>query len=324
MDTPRILSVSKSIEERQADTLSVQFNYDDTHLAVGCSDGMVRVYSSSSGSNIRNLNCKATGDSPGVTSLRWRPSHGKTQNVLFATTGDGCISHWHATSGKILDSFQIPNVQVLCSDITPTGTAFAVGLNDMSVRIYDEVNKALISTFSPARGNRLGHSNRIFTVKWLEENCVVSGGWDNSIIFWDLRTGGPRGDVFGPHICGESIDFKDNLMITGSYAVKDQIQIWDIRNLQCLRTIALEEEEGNSKVYSVQVQKCGEKNVVVAGCTGVVQLVCYDLDNLMKIAEVRDSASVFCVDFCQNSRKVAAATTNRHINIYELPEQAVQ
>ena len=323
METETTLLISKSIEERQADTLSVQFNFDDTHLAVGCSDGMVRIYSSSSGANTRNLNCRVSGDSPGVTSLHWRPSHGKTENVLFATTGDGSISHWHATSGKILDSFQIPNVQVLCSDITPTGTAFAIGLDDMSLRIYDEYSKALVTTFAPGRGNRLGHSNRIFTVKWLEENCVVSGGWDNSIIFWDLRTGNARGNVFGPHICGESIDFKDYLMITGSYEVKNQLQIWDIRNFQCLRTIGLEDGEGKGKVYSVQVQKSGERNIFAAGCTGNVQIVYYDLDSLRKVAEVRDSASVFCVDFCHNSRKIAAATTNRHINIYELPEETL-
>ena len=52
---------------------------------------------------------------------------------------------------------------------------------------------------------------------------------------WDIRTpskANPTSYIYGPLICGESIDMKGNNILTGSWRNKDQIQIWDIRNLK--------------------------------------------------------------------------------------------
>ena len=34
-----------------------------------------------------------------------------------------------------------------------------------------------------------GHSNRVFAVKFLEDqpNVIISGGWDANLIIWDIR-----------------------------------------------------------------------------------------------------------------------------------------
>ena len=318
MEFQNCLNLERRTEEKLADTLAIQYNFDDTHIAVACSDGMVRIYASNTGRNIRNLNCRISGESHSVTSIRWRPSNGKTQNVLFATTDNGCISHWHATSGKILDTFQLDNTQVLCSDITQTGEAFALGCNDMSIKVYDESTKALINTFTPGRGNRLGHSNRIFAVKWNDENCLVSGGWDNNVIFWDNRNGKSIGGVFGPHICGESIDFHGNTLFTGSYDFKDQLQLWDIRNFELINTQNIIEDNEPCKIYSIQIQKNAEKNYIVMGCKGNSQLLCYNLNNLTKVGMINDSASIYSIDFSQNTNKFAAVSTDHYVGIYDI------
>ena len=33
----------------------------------------------------------------------------------------------------------------------------------------------------PNSWNNLGHSNRIFSVKYVDENTIVSGGWDSNV-----------------------------------------------------------------------------------------------------------------------------------------------
>jgi len=37
---------------------------------------------------------------------------------------------------------------------------------------------------------------------------LVSGGWDNTVMLYDVRSGGPVQWAYGPHICGgDAIDF---------------------------------------------------------------------------------------------------------------------
>lgn len=61
-------------------------------------------------------------------------------------------------------------------------------------------------------GDKFGHSNRIFCTKFnpADNNMVVSGGWDNTIVVYDVRYRGPVHAFWGPHICGDSIAFKND------------------------------------------------------------------------------------------------------------------
>ena len=85
-----------------------------------------------------------------------------------------------------------------------------------------------------AQWNHSGHSNRIFSLKFIDENTVISGGWDSVVHIWDLRQAKSAQSFYGPHIAGDSIDVKGNTILTGCYATKSQLQLWDIRNLQQL------------------------------------------------------------------------------------------
>ena len=54
-------------------------------------------------------------------------------------------------------------------------------------RLYDEGTKTLVSKLvSSAYAAIPGHSNRIFSLKYLPDdpNVFLSGGWDNNIVFW--------------------------------------------------------------------------------------------------------------------------------------------
>ena len=44
---------------------------------------------------------------------------------------------------------------------------------------------------------------------------------------WDIRIGKSVKAVFGPHIAGDSLDFKNGELLLGCYASKNQIQVWD-------------------------------------------------------------------------------------------------
>jgi COMPASS component SWD3 len=53
---------------------------------------------------------------------------------------------------------------------------------------------------------------------------------------WDLRVGEATQTLVGPRITGDAIDFREDLILTGSSRVVDQLQLWDYRTKEVLHT----------------------------------------------------------------------------------------
>ena len=56
------------------------------------------------------------------------------------------------------------------------------------------------------------------------------------IHIWDLRVGEATQTLVGPRITGDAIDFREDMILTGSSRVNDQLQLWDYRTQQILHT----------------------------------------------------------------------------------------
>jgi len=70
------------------------------------------------------------------------------------------------------------HIRILTHRHTPSHT------HTMQVRMYDEATKTLQSTLSGGLGyQRVGHSNRVFSLKFCTENehMLLSAGWDNTV-----------------------------------------------------------------------------------------------------------------------------------------------
>ena len=68
---------------------------------------------------------------------------------------------------------------------------------------------------------------------------IASGGWDNTIQIYDIRKKGPVSSIYGPHICGDAIDFYNDghTLLTGSYRQEDVLELWDLRKMERSRII---------------------------------------------------------------------------------------
>lgn len=75
--------------------------------------------------------------------------------------------------------------------------------------------------------NNVGHDNRIFALKFIDDTTLISGGWDSVIYVWDIRQGKSVKSFYGANISGESLDFIDGRVLAGCYSAQRQIQIWD-------------------------------------------------------------------------------------------------
>jgi WD40 repeat protein len=156
--------------------------------------------------------------------------------VIGVCVADGRFEYWHVPSMKKLFSIKEEENSILCCDFDPTGERFATAGKDRSIRVYDEstvvVNvgtKSVCAFLGCADWNYSGHSNRIFSLKFMDSNTVVSGGWDSVIHIWDLRQLRSVRSFYGPHLAGDSLDFQENTLLTGCYATKNQSKI---RNTQ--------------------------------------------------------------------------------------------
>ena len=169
---------------------------------------------------------------------------------------------------------------LFCADFNIDGTMFATGGDDKVVRLYDEVSKKTKAKMEGSL-NSPGHTNRIFSLKFSKSdpNILVSGGWDKSVIVWDLAAQEPKAKCTGPYICGDSLDLFGNILITGSWRTENQLEMWDLRAEKPVAiNIKWDNEAGVSpvKLYATQISQCNGR-FLLAGGSGTNEARLYDL-----------------------------------------------
>lgn len=143
-----------------------------------------------------------------------------TKNVLIAVNSHGDLKHYHTTSGKVLNQTDPLNVgeYFLTCDYRPDGKAFLAAGNHGLVHVFDEQTRELTVTLQGGGTGHPGHSNRVVCAKYVPDdpNLIVSGGWDETVLIWDVRAGVvARKPITGVKICGDSIDIHDGFILTG-------------------------------------------------------------------------------------------------------------
>mmetsp|Transcript_2690 Transcript_2690/g.4538 ORF Transcript_2690/g.4538 Transcript_2690/m.4538 type:complete len:324 (+) Transcript_2690:20-991(+) len=240
-----------TLQEAHNEVLALKFDPTDKYLACGYGDGAVRIFNTSSGKCAFTLSSHVdkfggSGDGMPVTGVLWRPHSNemKTANVLVSSHANGIIKHWHATSGRCLHQITCAEEEenhFYTMDYNPSGTVLAAAGKDRYIRLYDEQTKSLLLKMKES-ATLCGHSNRIYCVKFnpMDPNMIASGGWDNTIQIYDIRRKGPVKSIYGPHVCGETIDFRNDgtTLLTGSYRQEDPLELFDLRKFQKFRDIA--------------------------------------------------------------------------------------
>jgi COMPASS component SWD3 len=104
----------------------------------------------------------------------------------------------------------------------------------MTPKMYDDETFKCVVELHGYHTDHAQHSNRIFSVKFNPEdnNVLVSGGWDNNVYIYDVRKRGPVASIYGPHVCGDTLDFLDETtLLVGSYKQTDPLSIWDMKTM---------------------------------------------------------------------------------------------
>jgi len=321
-----------TISDNSAEVFSVQFSPDTRFLAAGCGDGAIRVFNTSTGRLAYNLQTGSAQALP-ITCLRFRPTsdEAKTKNVLVSTDAGGFIQHWHVTSGKCLNTIQVEDQQFYCLSYRSDGTQFVASGKNTAVQVYDEQTKqpvlSLVGGMGYGPNSHVGHSNRVFSCKYaaLDPFMVLTGGWDNNVLFWDLRSGEVARNIYGPHLSGDSLDIYDNTVLTGSWRPNDALERWDFTTGEKIDTIPWHRTDYQRHqpclLYTAAFSPNGK--FIAAGGSGANEAKVFDVssENGLVGTITGLSRGVFTLDFAPGSKKLAVAGGDASIRIIDILEE---
>lgn len=112
------------------------------------------------------------------------------------------MEYWHIPTLKKLFFLREEENTINTIDFNRSGGLFATAGKDCNIRIYDEETKSVSTLLKKADWNNVGHDNRIFAVKFIDESTLISAGWDSVIHIWDLRQGKSIRHIYGANVSG--------------------------------------------------------------------------------------------------------------------------
>ncbi|XP_007235955.2 WD repeat-containing protein 5B [Astyanax mexicanus] len=255
----------QSVIECDCVAMTCQFSTDGSLLAVGLCNGTIKVYSTDSGELTQTLrdNSSVISGLP-VTGLRFTCS-GNLHHLLLATYASGCVRCWYVWGGQCVwwlkeskDSEEDEDPQPresLCLSTSLSGERAVTGGSDATVHLYDlnTCQRLQVCRASASKAVMDGHRFRIFAVSFHPERETefITGGWDNTVQFWDTRMQHSIRMLYGPHVCGDALHINpaSNQILSGSWRRYNTLEVWDYDSGRKVSEVPQDPHE-NSRIYT--------------------------------------------------------------------------
>ncbi|XP_059171932.1 WD repeat-containing protein 38-like isoform X2 [Physella acuta] len=309
--------------ELPSDVMCCRFNDDGQHLAVGLCDGTIKIFNPVTCQLLYSLHDEDSNKNRlPVTQIRFRPfSPGeKTEyiHIIIATYASGHVKFWHYTSGTCLHSID-EGRQTLSLTINPEGTHFLTAGANPQIYMYDLDTKQRVATMEPSDGYDImdGHRFRVFAMQYNPNHphIFISGGWDDTVQYWDDRKVHSVKKFTGPHLCGDALDIDPvhNHILTGSWRKTHVLQIWDFASAVKIKDVP-QDTLHHSQLYCAQWLG---KDSIICGGTDQNMARTIDRGTLNTTGQLVDlPQGVYCIDNDRlGSFPRVAIGSNRYIYI---------
>ncbi|CAF1417265.1 unnamed protein product [Rotaria sordida] len=282
--------------------LCCKYSPQGDSFAVGLGNGTIKIYSKSGQFQYAlSDNDTKTRRYP-VTCLKFYANKDDLkvdhQKMLAATYTAGYVKIWHYSTQQCVFTFDETERQPLALDFNSTYTHLFVAGSDCAINCYDFTTKKLIHKFqaSQSRENMDGHKSRIHAIRSHPtiETIFLTGGWDDTIHYWDERTLHSQKHFPGPHLCGDALDIvaEHQVILTGSWRKSSTLQIWDFTTGELIKDVF--KNNATSMLYCT---KFSLKEYILCAGNDKNEAIIYDYSKLKMVGGITDLENgVYCAD----------------------------
>ncbi|KAG5311675.1 WDR38 protein, partial [Acromyrmex insinuator] len=222
---------------------STRFSKTGEVIAAGFGSGSIQLRNGETGKLEETFKSHDLKNSMPIMCCRFNPVHSE---IFYAASACGIIFMCNTYTKELSRFvFELKN-EVNTIDVNITGDYLVSGGKDAAIRLYSVKTAQLIQMYKKNEEalteNKATnfHRMRIFAARFHKEysDLIITGGWDDTVRIWDIRV--PTGSVRiikGPHICGDAIDIHKTYILTGSWIVRNSLQVWDLMSAKLIETI---------------------------------------------------------------------------------------
>ncbi|XP_032676363.1 uncharacterized protein LOC116846526 [Odontomachus brunneus] len=276
------------INQLEADNEVLCICYTEAYdfLAAGLANGHLKFYRLATGEDTLTLCDAEMMQNPApTTAVKRRPVHGShpITHTVIATYANGCVKCWHYPTAQCLYTIR-ENRQTLGLAYHPVLPKFVTVGDDTNLCLYDEETKRRERVFHGSDSPDVmdGHKSRVFSACFHPRSAheLISGGWDDTVQFWDTRQAHSLRYIGGVHMCGDGLDISRNgkEILTCAWQKNDPMQLWDYGSGKLIAS--LEPDSYSSLLYTGKYVT----NMIIAcgGCDS----------NLFRIVDLRSYSTM--------------------------------
>lgn len=98
---------------------------------------------------------------------------------------------------------------------------------------------------------------------------LVSAGWDRTVQIWDARLQRSVRSIYGPYCCGDSLDLRGGLILTGSWRSADPLELWDMGSSRLVTRLPFYQPELDAcRPYAAKFGQGTLNGCIVSGGSG--------------------------------------------------------
>ncbi|CAF1088641.1 unnamed protein product [Adineta steineri] len=282
--------------------LCCKYSPTDDVFAVGLGNGTIKIYSKAGVLQYVLTDSDANARRYPVTCLKFYSNQTDLNvdnyKLLAATYTAGYVKVWHYSTQQCIFTFNEKERQPLALDFNCSYTRLYVAGSDCVINCYDFMTKTFIRKFQASESRELmdGHKNRIHAIRShpIMESVFLTGGWDETIHYWDERAPHSQKHFSGPNICGDALDIVDErqTILTGSWRKNSTLQIWDFSSGKLIK------DPFRSKATSMlYCTKFTSKDYILCAGNAKNEALIYDYSLLQIIGGITNlENAVYCAD----------------------------